>query len=178
MDCPSCSFREPLGDELLREVRHGTRAGVPRLQLREPAEFDFCGKCGPRGRRRDLKRVISEVEARLAAGRGVVIFPEGTSTKGDAVQPFKASVFEVPIRTGTPVSYAALHYHTPEGAPPAHVSVCWWGDMPFVPHLMDLLALPSVRATVTFGPEPVLAADRKSLAVQARRAVQAEFIPV
>ncbi|MCP3919660.1 MAG: 1-acyl-sn-glycerol-3-phosphate acyltransferase [bacterium] len=131
-----------------------------------------------RDRRRDLTRVIGEVEDRLARDRGIVVFPEGTSTKGDTVLPFKASIFEVPIRTGTPVSYAALHYVTPDGAPPAHMAVCWWGDMPFLPHFYELLMLPSIHATVAFGSEPIVADDRKSLADRARRAVEAQFTPV
>ncbi len=131
-----------------------------------------------RERSRDLTRVIAEVESRLAQDRGVVVFPEGTSTKGEDVRPFKPSIFEVPMRTSTPVSFAALHYVTPDGAPPAHMAVCWWGDMPFLPHFYELLMLPSIHATVAFGRDPIIADDRKSLASRAQAAVEAHFTPV
>ena len=131
-----------------------------------------------RGRRRDLSRVLPEVQSTLDGGRGVLVFPEGTSTRGDVVHPFKPSIFEVPIRAGVPVSYAALSYRTPEGAPPAHLAVCWWGDMPFLRHFFSLLTLPRIDATVAFGSHPVSADDRKDLALRAQRAVESQFTPV
>jgi 1-acyl-sn-glycerol-3-phosphate acyltransferase len=131
-----------------------------------------------RERRRDLSRVLPEIEANLASGRGVVVFPEGTSSKGAEVQRFKPSIFEVPIRTGTPVSYAALSYRTPVQAPPAHLSVCWWGDQPFFPHFLALLKLPRIDSTVAFGQDSLTAEDRKDLALLAQRAVESKFTPV
>ncbi|MDA1266639.1 MAG: lysophospholipid acyltransferase family protein [Planctomycetota bacterium] len=131
-----------------------------------------------RSRTRDLSRVLPQVQETLDLGRGVVVFPEGTSTKGEAVQRFKPSIFEVPIRTGVPVSFAALHYRTPAGAPPAHLSVCWWGDVPFAPHFLALLKLTRIDATVAFGDHPVTAEDRKDLALLAQRAVESQFTPV
>jgi 1-acyl-sn-glycerol-3-phosphate acyltransferase len=131
-----------------------------------------------RTRRRDLVRVIEEVQGRLDRFRGVVVFPEGTSTKGASVGPFNPSIFEVPMRTGRPVHYASLCYSTPEASPPAHLAVCWWGDMPFFGHLWRLLTLPSIRATVVFGAQAIEAADRKSLAERAHRAVLEAFTPV
>jgi 1-acyl-sn-glycerol-3-phosphate acyltransferase len=131
-----------------------------------------------RTRRTDLPRVIAQVRGVLDSGRGVVVFPEGTSTRGASVEPFKPSIFEVPIRTGTPVSHASVTYATPPGSPPAWLAVCWWGDMTFVKHFLDLLTLPGFRSIVTFGAEPVTAEDRKSLAAEAWRAVTDEFIPV
>ena len=131
-----------------------------------------------RGRRRDLSRVLPEIEANLAAGRGIVVFPEGTSSRGAAVERFKPSIFEVPIRAGIPVSYAALSYSTPAEAAPAHLAVCWWGDAPFTPHFLGLLTLPRIDATVTFGQDPLTATDRKDLAARAQAAVASQFTPV
>lgn len=131
-----------------------------------------------RERQRDLSRVLPEIEANLSAGRGIVVFPEGTSTKGATVERFKPSIFEVPIRAGMPVSYAALGYSTPAGATPAHLSVCWWGDRSFFSHFFPLLTLPRIDATVSFGQDSLTATDRKDLALQARAAVESRFTPV
>lgn len=130
-----------------------------------------------RTRRRDLARVIPEVETLLQAGNGVVIFPEGTSSPGAEVLPFKPSLFEVPLRTGVGVSQAALQYQVPQGQPPVAEVVCWWGDMPFVSHFLKLLTLPGIDARVSFGSKSLVDDDRKRLSDRARDAVLQQFQP-
>lgn len=131
-----------------------------------------------RTRRRDLPRVIAEIRGMLALGRGVVFFPEGTSSPGLELLPFKPSLFEVASAGELPLATAALHYATPAGERPAQWSVCWWGDMEFVPHLLAFLRLSRVDATLTYGHEPVRGAERKELALSAHSAVQELFRPL
>jgi len=131
-----------------------------------------------RQKRKDVARVNRLIDRALADGRGVVLFAEGTSTQGETVLPFKSSLLEQAARAGFAVSYAALSYRTNEGDPPAHLSVCWWGGMTFVKHLIVLLHLSEIRATVVFGAESIQANDRKVLAERLWRAVREEFVPV
>ncbi len=128
--------------------------------------------------RADLKRVIPEVRSALDGGRGVIVFPEGTSTQGAEVLPFRTSLFEVPAKAGIEVRTAAVHYTTPEHATPAHLSVCWWGDMDFLPHFMDLMKLPSVEARVRFAAEALRSEDRRELADSSLERVRELFDPV
>ncbi len=128
--------------------------------------------------RRDLVRVSEELERALAAGAGVILFAEGTSTAGEAVAPFRPSLLDHPARAGSPVHWAALSYATPPGAPPAHLAVCWWGGMPFVPHVLGLLRLPGFAASLRFGERPVRESDRKVLASRLHEAVSSRFRPV
>jgi 1-acyl-sn-glycerol-3-phosphate acyltransferase len=117
---------------------------------------------------RAAKRAIPEVNARidaaLAGGDRVVVFPEGTSTGGDSVIPFKASLLEPAARSRYPVFCAALRYRTPPDEPPASEVVCWWGQMEFGPHVMRLLRLSHFFVRVEFDPVPVPHSDRKALA--------------
>jgi len=131
-----------------------------------------------RTRKSDLVRVLSLVEDVHARGSGVTFFPEGTSTKGEFVERFKPSLFEVAARTGVQVSVAAITYSTPAGAAPAHTSVCWWGDMPFAGHFIDLIQLPGIDARIEFSAEPITGEDRKALASAAQASVEKLFIPV
>ena len=128
--------------------------------------------------RRDIPRALSLVESALDEGAGVVLFAEGTSTRGRRVLPFKSPLLEAAARRGLPVQYASLSYSTPRGEAGADRSVCWWGDMTFPRHFFELLKLRSFRADLAFGEEGIREGDRKELAVKLWAAVSARFVPV
>jgi 1-acyl-sn-glycerol-3-phosphate acyltransferase len=128
--------------------------------------------------RRDITRVNSQLDRALAEGRSVVLFAEGTSTQGATVLPFKPGLLESAARASFAVSHAAVSYRTRDDETPAHLSVCWWGEMTFMRHLKRLLQMREIRATLTFGQETIQERDRKTLARKLHGAVEQEFIPV
>lgn len=136
-----------------------------------------------RSRARDLTRVLPAIQNVLDRGPGVIVFPEGTSTDGSGVDPFKPSLFEVPVEMGLDVTCAAMHYDAPEGPLPAWEAVCWWGDAAFGAHFLQFLKQPRTDATVTFYPETIVVPDaegkwrRKALAQAAHGAVERSFTP-
>jgi 1-acyl-sn-glycerol-3-phosphate acyltransferase len=131
-----------------------------------------------RARKRDLLRVLPLVEQELRAGRSVVLFPEGTTSDGTRVLRFRSPLFEAAVRARTPARVASLTYALPEGGPHPSETVCWWGDMPFGPHLVALLRQPRIAAHVAFHPAPLVGDDRKLLARRARAAARRAFRPV
>jgi 1-acyl-sn-glycerol-3-phosphate acyltransferase len=131
-----------------------------------------------RENRRDIPRAGRQIIERLEQGEGVVVFPEGTSTKGETVLPFNSSFFEFAAKSRTPVSYAAIGYRTPEGELAAHLAACWWEDISFMSHLWRLFKVREYTATIDFGEEPIIDADRKALAAALRDRIAAKFIPV
>ncbi len=126
-----------------------------------------------RGNRRDLLRVSDEIGTALAAGEGIVVFAEGTSSNGAEVLPLKPSLLEAALEAELPVHYARVTYTTPEGTPDAGEVVCWWDDTPLVTHLLRLFRLPRFGALVHFGPEAVVGRDRKELAQVLRDRISA-----
>ena len=124
-----------------------------------------------RGRRRDLTRVNARLDGLLDHAAGVVVFPEGTSTDGSGVLPFRPGLLEPAVRRQRPVSHAALSYRTGPGERPAADAVCWWGDMTFGPHFVELLGLAGLEATIRFGGQPLRDADRRRLAERLHQAV-------
>ena len=130
-----------------------------------------------RSRKGDLPRLLGRLEEALSAGCGVVFFPEGTSSAGAGVLPFRSPLLALPAASGHPVHAAALAYRTSPPEAPAHLSVCWWGDMPFGAHLVPLLGLPRIEAEVAVAAEPLVDSDRKALALALREAVLTEFSP-
>jgi 1-acyl-sn-glycerol-3-phosphate acyltransferase len=116
--------------------------------------------------------------ARLRAGHRLLFFPEGTSTDGLRVLPFKptlfAAFFEPALRDAMHIQPVSVAYAAPPGADPRFYG--WWGRMGFGAHLMRVLAqAPQGRVRVTFhAPLRVAeATDRKALAAAAETAVRA-----
>lgn len=130
-----------------------------------------------RARIADIPRVNALIVETLRHGQNIVVFPEGTSTAGASILPFKASLLEPAARGNFPVAYACLSYRTPPGEVPAHLSVCWWGAMTLLPHLFGVFRLSSIEATLTFGSETLQGADRKELANRLHKAVTTIFTP-
>ena len=131
-----------------------------------------------RNSRMDVLRVNRLIEQALSSGKGVLLFPEGTSTPGGEVWPFHSALLEPAVQQGCPVSFATVSYRTPVGQAPAHLSVCWWGEMSFLAHFYRLLQLKSAEATLVFGSYSIRADHRKVLACKLWQAVSQELIPV
>jgi 1-acyl-sn-glycerol-3-phosphate acyltransferase len=131
-----------------------------------------------RKQRRNILPAIDQIDAALKKQTGVILFAEGTSTKGESVLPFKPSLLEIAAREYLPVHYASLSYIVPEAETPASLSICWWGDMNFHGHIWRFCQLSECEAVVRFGSHPVQERDRKELARKLWEAVNEKFIPV
>ena len=131
-----------------------------------------------RANRRDIPRAGELIIERLDHGEGVIVFPEGTSTKGESVLPFNSSFLEFAARAQMPVSYASISYRAPEGEIRASTAVCWWEDIGFFAHLWRLFHIREYTAILNFGEEPVIDPDRKQLASELRQRVEDLFTPV
>ena len=131
-----------------------------------------------RDRRRDVLRVMERISHDLDRQLGVVIFPEGTSSKGDEILPFKPPLLDFAARSHQPVHVATLGYTTPNGDGPASERVCWWGDTPFSPHVLELLKLPYFDARLIFAETPVQDSNRKALARRLHEATKRSFTPM
>jgi 1-acyl-sn-glycerol-3-phosphate acyltransferase len=131
-----------------------------------------------RQNRRDIPRAGALIVERLEAGEGVVVFPEGTSTKGESVLPFNSSFLEFAAKKNLPVSYASITYRTPDGEPTASEAVSWWDDTVFMNHIWRLFSLREFTAVITFGEAPIASPNRKELAQELHEKVTEKFMPV
>jgi 1-acyl-sn-glycerol-3-phosphate acyltransferase len=122
-----------------------------------------------RERRTHVGQVNREIETALAAGALVVIFPEGTSTSGDTILPFRTSLLEPAARGNHEISVSWLHYELEDGN--AREEVCYWGNHSFVPHILNLFGKKKIHATIRFGKFQHATDDRKQLALQLHDAV-------
>lgn len=119
-------------------------------------------------------------EARLRAGHHLLFFPEGTSTDGLRVLPFKSTLFAAFFADGLDrilhIQPVSVVYTAPPGEDPRFYG--WWGDMSFGPHLLKVLAARRQGSVeIVFHP-PVSVADfpdRKALAAHCEAAVRSGF---
>lgn len=116
-----------------------------------------------RGRRRDVVRVLQEIDRAVAEGATIVLFPEGTSSRGDRVYPLRPALLEWAAQRRHPVHVVTLGYGTTAPGWSAEETVCWWGDRPFGEHLRGVLGIPSVDAILAFADTPAVSADRQEL---------------
>ena len=116
---------------------------------------------------RDVLRVSERIREAADAGRHVVLFPEGGSSDGSAVLPFRSALLQVAADDRRPVHPLALGYSTPEGEPPAREAVCWWGGASFAPHLWKLLGIRRIDGWIEFL-DPVTGETRRELSEKAR----------
>lgn len=132
--------------------------------------------------RRDARKQQDIFEDRLLAGHKLLFFPEGTSTDGMVVLPFKTTLFQAffsdHLRHEMHIQPCTVVYRAPEVADPRFYG--WWGDMEFGPHLLKVLAAPKQGAVEVIYHEPVRVDDfpnRKSLAAHLEDAVRAGMPP-
>lgn len=122
-----------------------------------------------RRHRRAAGEQVAQFRKRLIAGHRLLMFPEGTSTDGLRVLPFKptlfGAVFDPSLPEGLRVQPVTLRYEAASGKDPRQYG--WWGGMEFAPHLLGVLAAPRQgRVTVLHHEALSVAAqgDRKTLA--------------
>jgi 1-acyl-sn-glycerol-3-phosphate acyltransferase len=120
--------------------------------------------------RRDLARMSEHVHGALAAHDCVGLFPEGTTTEGDAVLKFHASLLEPAIRNAARVVPVALRYESPAGELCRNASFA--GEITFMQSFARVVRERRMVARIAFL-EPVDAAgrDRRALAAQLRERI-------
>ncbi|MBC7133975.1 MAG: 1-acyl-sn-glycerol-3-phosphate acyltransferase [Roseovarius sp.] len=133
--------------------------------------------------RREAREARAQTEAlaaRLAAGHRLLFFPEGSSTDGLRVLPFRSTLFEAlrGLGAGVMVQPVTLIYEAPEGADARFYG--WWGDMALGPHLAQVLGAPRQGRVRMICHAPLAVTDfpdRKTLAAACERAVRAAMPP-
>lgn len=127
--------------------------------------------------RRQAQAQAGLLEARLAAGHRLLFFPEGTSTDGRRVLPFKTTLFQAflagPLRERLRVQPVSVIYRAPAGEDPRFYG--WWADMEMGPHLLKVLRQKRQGSVEVIYHPPVevaAVAGRKELAALCEAAVR------
>ena len=122
-----------------------------------------------RERRLATADVVDLVREAVAGGSLVVLFPEGTSSDGSTVLPFKSALLESAVELRCSVAAAAIEYTLDKGS--VADEVCYWRDMTLVPHLLNLFFKREIRSTCSFSLPRIRIGDRKEIARELREEI-------
>ncbi|WP_207537517.1 lysophospholipid acyltransferase family protein [Sabulicella rubraurantiaca] len=116
-----------------------------------------------------------EMRAKLESGESLILFPEGTTSDGARVLPFRSSFFAI-APAARAVQPVTVVYDRLGGLPVGRKDravFAWYGDMETGSHAWRLLRRTGTRATVVLHPGfvPDVASDRKDLAIRVGRTV-------
>jgi len=118
------------------------------------------------------------MESILRRGESLMIFPEGRTSRGAAVQPFRAALLQVAVDLGIPVSWASVSYETPPGWPPASVVIGWEEWPPMITHIYRAFHAPRIICHISYGPAAIESGNRRTLATALHEAVSRHFRPM
>lgn len=192
------------GGGVLYVANHISWLDIPVLGSQLPASFvakNEVGAMGIFGTLAQMQRTIyverearhrsgeqrDRIVERLADGDNIILFPEGTSTSGNAVLPFKTTLFGVAeqaarfgAETGCPLDLriqpVTLAYTHINGLPLCRArryKLAWVGEDELAPHFRQVMRLGRIRAVLQYHP-PVRLADfgsRKALALHCQRII-------
>lgn len=125
------------------------------------------------------RQQADEFAERTRAGHRLLFFPEGTSSDGQRILPFKPTLFQgfldPELPEGLAIQPMTANYQAPKGRDPRFYG--WWGEMGLGPHLLAVLGqYPQGQVTVTLhDPIPVAGETRKTLCAKAEAAIQSDF---
>lgn len=117
-----------------------------------------------------------EFALRVGAGHRLLFFPEGTSSDGRRLLPFKPTLFQgfldPELPAGLAIQPVTAVYRAPLDADPRFYG--WWGDMELGPHLLAVLAARRQGRITVILHDPVRVAGhtRKTLAAACEQAVR------
>lgn len=135
--------------------------------------------------RRSRTQIVNELgtlKQALEQGFNVVLYPEATSTNGEAVLPFKKTLMMAGPQSNRPIQPGCINFTEINGEDfnlDNRDAVCWYGDMTFVEAIWGSLTTSSIKVQLEFL-EPMYEApdaDRGHVAIKAHSLISAHFKP-
>ena len=135
-----------------------------------------------RRNRSNIHNELIQIRETLKAGFNVVLYPEGTSTDGRQVIPFKKTLMTAVAGTGVPIMPMVINFRKANGEPMSdkyRTCVAWYGDLSFLDALIGAFGLKSAEIEFEFC-EPIhchTEEDRRHVAEAVYKAVVSKYQP-
>ena len=104
------------------------------------------------------KKVANALDVMVKAGKSLILFPEGTSSIGTSVLPFKSSLFslaqpkDMPPIAIQPFIIDLIDVNGKPLTPASRDLYAWYADMEFGPHIWDFLGQCEAEIDLIFHP--------------------------
>ncbi len=119
----------------------------------------------------DSARAYRDLTECLKTGHPVTVFPEGTTTDGSHILPFRSTMFQAAIDARVPITAACIGYELEDGS--VADDICFWGDHQALPHAMNLFSKRRIECHLRFDEALPQEGDRKDMAKRAYQRVSA-----
>ncbi len=91
-----------------------------------------------RSKRQDAARIVNTAAMSLEAGDNLCFFPEGTTTDGTEIKPFKSSLIQAAIQTNATIWPVAIRYPGPNGS--ANTGIAYAGETTMRESMQQILS--------------------------------------
>ncbi len=121
-----------------------------------------------RNKKQDAKRTIALAYQSLQSGDNLCFFPEGTTTDGTEIKPFKSSLIQAAILANATVRPVAIRYPNQDGS--INTAVAYAGETSLLESMQQILRQPQPVVELHFfapiTPDDYATLDRRGLTLQ------------
>lgn len=123
-----------------------------------------------REKRHEAGKVVNSAKQALLNGDCICFFPEGTTTDGTEVKPFKGSLLQAAIDAKSEVWPFTIYYPDEENKP--NTEMAYWGDMSLIESMQLIIKQRKSTVVLDFS-SPIKATDfeRRVLSTHIRQAI-------
>lgn len=127
-----------------------------------------------RSRKQDAAKIVHVVKQSLLAGDSLCYFPEGTTTDGREIKPFKASIAQAAVDLEAVIWPFSIRYPAADGS--ANVAMAYYGDIELMTSIGNVLAQQKSSVEIHFlTPISTKGRDRRSVIQEAYQAIAADL---
>lgn len=115
---------------------------IAKSEIKSWPIFGYLVKCAntlfiDRSKRHDAGRIVDAVVLSLEAGDNLCFFPEGTTTDGSIMMPFKSSLVEAAILANATIQPVAIRYPGPNGT--INTAMAYAGETTMLESMQNIL---------------------------------------
>ena len=152
---------------------------VAKVEIKSWPVFGYLvRKCGTifinRTRNRDAARVVNIASHALRLNDNLCVFPEGTTTEGLSVLPFKSSLIQAAVQAEAPIIPMVIRYPLPDGS--INMDAAYAGDTNLIDSMNTFLHMQQPVVHVHFcAPVASVGKSRQQLAKEIHAQISAQL---